>query len=221
VRRWIQALALRLDPGWRRRPGDERRRDAACFADAVRAAPGTTHCYATVGLEAGADVLLWRLAPGLDELQAGTAAVRGTGLGRWLEHTTSFVGEVRPSPYARRPQPAVPALFDGERRRYLIVYPFTKTAGWYALGAEERRTMMTEHMRLGHSHPEVRQLLASSFGVDDQDFVVAYGTDDPARFSDLVRDLRATRARAYTACDTPLLIGVRRSVTEVGGVLGG
>ena len=40
---------------------------------------------------------------------------------------------------------------------------------------------MNEHMKVGHDYPTVRQLLAYSFGLDDQDFVVAYETDDLRR----------------------------------------
>ena len=41
-------------------------------------------------------------------------------------------------------------------------------------------------------------------GVQDQEFVVVYETDDLTRFSDLVNQLRSTEARAYTERDTPL-----------------
>jgi len=56
----------------------------------------------------------------------------------------------------------------------------------------------------------VRQLLAYSFGIDDQDFLVAYETDDLAAFSDLVRSLRGTEGRRATVRDTPVLVGVHR-----------
>ena len=49
---------------------------------------------------------------------------------------------------------------------------------------------MNEHMRVGRGYPSVRQALAYSFGLDDQDFIVAYETDDLAAFGDLVRELR-------------------------------
>ena len=50
---------------------------------------------------------------------------------------------------------------------------------------------MNEHMRVGHDYPTIRQALAYSFGLDCQDFVVAYETDDLVAFGDLVRALRA------------------------------
>jgi len=43
---------------------------------------------------------------------------------------------------------------------------------------------MNEHMKVGHEYPSIRQALAYSFGLDSQDFVVAYEMDDLAEFGD-------------------------------------
>jgi len=75
-------------------------------------------------------------------------------------------------------------------------------------------------MRVGHSHPEVRQLLANSFGIDDMDFLVAYETDDLANFSELVRSLRETESRRSTVRDTPILTGIHRPIREIATLLG-
>jgi chlorite dismutase len=214
-------MALALDGAWRHRDPERRCEEARRFVETVEGWPGTcTYTYATAGLEAGVDVLLWRLAESPDALQEASTACLRAGMGRWMRPVHGYLGVTRPSPYARRPEPEVPALFDGERARYLVVYPFTKTAEWYLLPAEARREAMTAHMRIGHSHAGVRQLLANSFGVDDQDFLVAYETEDLAAFSDLVRELRSTEARRYTAGDTPLLLGIHRPLAEITRMLG-
>jgi len=80
--------------------------------------------------------------------------------------------------------------------------------------------VMNEHMRVGHEYPMVRQALAYSFGLDSQDFVVAYETDDLAAFGDLVRALRATESRRSTVADSPILIGVHRPLDEILTLLG-
>ena len=79
---------------------------------------------------------------------------------------------------------------------------------------------MNEHIRVGHRYPTVRQALAYSFGLDSQDFVVAYETDDLVAFGDLVRDLRGTDSRRSTVSDTPILIGIHRPLEEILGLLG-
>lgn len=117
-------------------------------------------------------------------------------------------GLTRPSAYARRGSDRAIDAVEGERSRYLIVYPFVKTTDWYLLDTEERQTMMNEHIRVGRQFGGVRQLLLYSFGLQDQEFVVVYETADLLEFSDLVHKLRETEARRYTQRDTPVLTAV-------------
>jgi chlorite dismutase len=141
-------------------------------------------------------------------------------MGTWLEVRQSFVGVIQPSQYVKKPTPQEQSLFSGERSRYLIVYPFTKSTDWYLLDKETRQSVMNEHMKVGHSYPQVRQLLAYSFGLDDQDFLVAYETDDLIGFSELVRSLRSTESRRSTIRDTPILTGIHREPRELAALLG-
>ena len=55
----------------------------------------------------------------------------------------------------------------------------------------------------GKAADQVRQMLAYSFGLDDQEFVVAFETDHVGRFLDLLMALRLTEASRYTLRDTP------------------
>jgi chlorite dismutase len=173
-----------------------------------------------VGLQAGADLLLWSLAPSIDALEEKAASVLRSGLGQWMKVNHSFLGIIQPSQYVKKPTPQEQSLFSGQRSRYLIVYPFTKSTDWYLLGREARQGIMNEHMRIGHEFPEARQLLANSFGVDDMDFLVAYETDDLPRFGELVRALRGTDSRKSTVRDTPLLTGIHRPIAEITALLG-
>lgn len=220
---YIQALALRLDPAWRRCTDEERDDDACRFLEAEVA--GTeegvrTLSYSTIGLEPGVDLLLWRMAPSIDRLEQADARLLGAGLGRWMSVSHSFLGRIGPSQYVRKPTAQEQSLFDGERSRYLVVYPFTKSADWYLLSKETRQGVMNEHMRVGHDYPTVRQVLAYSFGLDSQDFVVAYETDDLVAFGDLVRALRGTESRRSTVADSPILLGVHRPLSEIMAMLG-
>jgi chlorite dismutase len=220
---YVQALALGLDPAWRRGSGAERRDDASRFAACVSAKDGEsirTFVYSSVGLEPGVDLLFWRFAPSIDSLEESAAELLRSGVGRWLSVSHSLIGRIGPSQYVRKPTGQEQSPFDGERSRYLIVYPFTKSTDWYLETQEERQKVMNEHMRVGHRYPMVRQALAYSFGLDSQDFVVAYETDDLPAFSDLVRALRSTESRRSTVSDTPILLGVHRPVEEILRLLG-
>ncbi len=219
--RFVHALALGLDPAWRRLPANQRCETAKELAAAVgQESEVVTHCYSMVGLQPGADMLLWSLGPSLESLEERAAMALRSGMGTWLSVKESFLGVIQPSQYVKKPTLQEQSLFSGERSRYLIVYPFTKSTDWYLLGKEARQGIMNEHMRVGHEHPEVRQLLANSFGVDDMDFLVAYETDDLPKFGELVRALRATDSRRSTVRDTPILTGIHRPIDEITALLG-
>jgi chlorite dismutase len=219
--RFVHALALGLDAAWRRLPASERCQTADELIAAVRKdSDVTTHSYSMVGLQPGADLLLWSLGPTLDSIEERSAAVLRSGMGRWMHVKESLLGIIQPSMYVKKPTPQEQSLFSGERSRYLIVYPFTKSSDWYLLGREARQGIMNEHMRVGHDYPQVRQLLANSFGLDDMDFLVAYETDDLPKFGELVRALRGTESRRSTVRDTPILTGIHRPVEEITVLLG-
>ncbi len=177
--------------------------------------------YSTVGLRAEGELLLWRMADTIEDVGETAADLLSSGIGRWLIPSLSMIGMTRPSQYVKRPTTQEQSLFTGERSRYLVVYPFVKSTDWYLAPAEERQEVMKGHMRVGHAYPQVRQLLAYSFGLDDQEFIVAYETDDLGAFQDLVRDLRATESRRSTIRDTPIVTGIHRPVGEILEMLSG
>lgn len=221
---YVQAVALGLDPVWRRLPDSERQADAAAIQAAERetSANGVrTLTYSSIGLEPGVDVVLLRLADTLDALEAAGARLARAGMGRWLGVRHSLLGRIVGSQYVVKPTDQERSVLDGEPKRYLIVYPFTKSTDWYLLGREARQGVMNEHMRVGRGYPMVRQLLAYSFGLDDGDFLVAYDTDDLAAFGELVRELRATESRKSTVNDRPIIVGIRHDLGEIVRMLGG
>ncbi len=221
--RFVHAWHLRLDPTWRRLPVEERRAGIGAFCAAAGRAEGRLmqHSYSTVGLRAEGDLLLWRMAERIEDLEETAADLLAAGVGSWMTPSISMIGLTRPSQYVKRSTTQEQSLFSGERSRYLVVYPFTKSVEWYLMPAEERQAVMRGHMKVGHGYPQVRQLLAYSFGLDDQEFIVAYETDDLTAFQDLVRELRATESRRSTVRDTPILTGIHRSLGDILDLLSG
>ena len=215
--RFVHAWLLRVDPAWRRQPVEDRRADVHAFCAATGRAERQLlqHSYSTVGLRAEGDLLLWRMGDSLEAVEESAGDLLAAGIGRWMTPALSMIGLTRPSQYVKRPTAQEQSLFSGERSRYLVVYPFVKSTEWYLAPATERQEVMKGHMRVGHAYPQVRQLLAYSFGLDDQEFIVAYETDDLVAFQDLVRDLRATESRRSTVRDTPIVTGIRRPLGEI------
>ncbi len=219
--RFVHAWLLRLDPAWRRRDASARRLEVDAFCEAAARAEHRLmqHSYSTIGLRAEGDLLLWRMSETIEGLEETAADLLAAGIGAWMTPSISMIGLTRPSQYVKRPTTQEQSLFSGERSKYLVVYPFTKSVEWYLASAEERQEVMKGHMRVGHRYPQVRQLLAYSFGLDDQEFIVAYETDELIAFQDLVRELRETESRRSTIRDTPIITGIHRPLGEILGLL--
>ena len=221
--RFVHAWLLSLDPAWRRLAADDRRADIDAFCAAASRAEHRLLqlSYSTIGLRTEGELLLWRMADRIEDVGETAADLLSSGIGRWMSPSLSMIGMTRPSQYVKRPTTQEQSLFTGDRSKYLVVYPFVKSTEWYLTPAEERQEVMKGHMRVGHAYPQVRQLLAYSFGLDDQEFVVAYETDDLIAFQDLVRDLRATESRRSTIRDTPIVTGIYRPLADILGMLSG
>ena len=96
-----------------------------------------------------------------------------------------------------------------------------KKREWYVLPAEERMRIMRGHIETGRRHGTIEINTAYSFGLDDQEFVVSFDTDDPADFLDLVQELRGTESSAYTASETPIFTCISASVERALDALDG
>jgi chlorite dismutase len=181
-------------------------------------ASGTTHFYQASLMRARGDLLLWSAA---EHASPDVPAEFFESLTRAMNPMRSYMrvedvlwGATRPSPYSRARSAGAIDPFRPERLPYLVVYPFTKTSGWYVKDQESRQHIMNGHIRIGKQYRDIPQLLLYSFGLQDQEFVVVYETHDLTRFSALVQDLRATDARLYTERDTPLYTGIHRPAAD-------
>ena len=219
--RSIQFIFFKADPAWRRLPEEQRTRGRREFAQVISQTPDTrTFAYSTLGLKVDADLMLWRIADSLDQLQEMLSRLLQTGLGNYLQTTHSLFGMTRPSQYTRRRTTQEQAIDEHERLRYLTVYPFSKTTEWYLMSAEARQGMMNEHMRVGHEYAQVRQVLLYATGLDDQEFVIAYETNNLYEYQGLLMALRSTEARRYTLKDQPIFTCIHRPLGEALELLG-
>jgi chlorite dismutase len=219
---FVHFLCLRADPQWRRLVEMERAQRREAFAQVIEEAAPTiaTTSYSGIGFRNDTDLVLWRRGDSPRAMQEMTSHLLQTGIGAYLQPTHSFFGFTRPSTYTRRPTTQEQAVEEERRGEYLVVYPFTKTAEWYLMSKEARQGMMNEHMRIGHGYAEISQVLLYATGLSDAEFIVAYETDDLARFQSLVIDLRATEARRYTLRDTPVITAVHQPLRTALAMIG-
>ena len=185
----------------------------------LRASATAVNLYQVYPTEACTDLLIWSSLR-VDQPEAaaryfGSHAKAISPHRHLLEPQHSFWGFSRPSQYTKVPSAQEIDPFTGERKRYLILYPFVKTPEWYLLSQEARQGMMNGHIKTCKQYPQIQQLLLYSFGLQDQEFVVVYEADDLSEFSDLVYALRNTDARRYTLRDTPVFTAVYLSAQAV------
>jgi chlorite dismutase len=80
---------------------------------------------------------------------------------------------------------------------------------------------MQGHIKIGREYPQVDNHTTYSFGLDDQEFVVAFDTDDAGAFLDLVQRLRTTEASSFTLRDTPSFTCIATSLERALNALDG
>ena len=224
-RQIVQFGFYKLDPEFRRLDSATKHAAKQEFLTAAGQKYEELIClsYSTVGLKADVDFLFWRIAYSSDTLQSQSAALNRTVLGSYLTTPVSFLSMTKRSLYMDPSDPfhdveSRTRLIPG-KRKYLFVYPFVKSRPWYLLPMDERQKIMEEHIKMGNKYPSVKLNTTYSFGVDDQDFVVAFETNEMKDFLDLVQDLRETESSRYTVRDTPMYTAVRTPLEEILGQL--
>jgi chlorite dismutase len=224
-RQYVNFAFFRADPAWRRLPPHAREVGKKDFTAVVEefASQMLVLPYTLVGIRADADLMLWRIASDLDLFQRMTTKLLMTGLGAYLLPAYSYLAMTKRSIYMDRLDPDHPAdrtrVVPG-KSKYLFVYPFVKNRDWYRMTQAARQGMMDEHIEVGTRYRSVRLNTTYSFGLDDQEFVVAFETDKPGDFLDLVMELRGTEASRFTLRDTPTFTCLARSLDEALDSLG-
>ncbi len=234
-REFVRFSVFKIDPAWRRLHTSERERHKGQYEQVVRewSQRIMIYSYALVGTRGDADFLLWQASRELEQLHGFQADLNATGLAGYTDFARSYFAMTKRSIYLNRYEEEYIRKYGGEDEidtarvavnpqgsKYLFVYPMAKTRAWYELPHEDRQRMMDEHIRVGHEWPDVKLNTTYSYGLDDQEFVVAFESDHPGRFLDLLMALRITEASSYTLFDTPAYTGLALSMRETLDAIG-
>jgi chlorite dismutase len=169
--------------------------------------------YDVSALRPDADLLVWWHAPTADALQEAYGRLRRTKLGAHLGPVWSNAALHRPAEFNKS---HIPAFLAGEEpKAYVCVYPFVRSYEWYLLPEDERRDMLAEHGQQARGYPDVRANTVASFALGDYEWILAFEADELHRIVDLMRDLRASRARRHVREEVPFFTGRRRPVAEI------
>ena len=169
--------------------------------------------YDVAGLRADADLMIWWHAATSDDLQEAYQRFRRTAVGAACEPVWSQLALHRPAEFNKSHVPAF--LAEEEPRAYVSVYPFVRSYEWYLLPDEERRAMLAEHGQLARGYPDVRANTVAAFSLGDYEWLLAFEADELHRIVDLMRDLRASRARLHVREELPFFTGRRKPVAEI------
>ena len=220
-RQLVRFTFYKLDPQWQLLPVELRQQGKqqllSIFEEYAQDGP-LMRSYGLYGLRSDCDFMLWQVAYAIEDLQGLSSKIRCSVMGPYLRETHAFLSMTKRSIYIGKNARGAhdPRLvITPEDKKYLFVYPFVKTRAWYALPMQERKRMMDEHIRLGLTFPSVSLNTTYSYGLDDQEFVVAFETDVVSDFLDLVQQLRETEASSYTLRDTPMFTCVAQPLSEI------
>ncbi len=206
----------KVDPKWRWLNEIGKEESAIEFLELLKAANTKmkVKTYSTIGLRHDSEFMTWTISSSLENIQIFTSKIYSTILGKYIEPTNTFLSLTRKSIYSNQ----IKAGFEREDEpdlKYLIVYPFIKSRDWYLLPLDIRKQMMDEHIRVGRKYPEIRRNTTYSFGIGDQDFMLAFETDDLSRFQNLIMDLRETQLSKYILKDLPMIPCTLKNMDEI------
>jgi len=226
-RQYVNFCFYKLDPAFRRLPQDEIDKGKQEFLDVLEEYDSESDMllisYSIVGIRADCDIMIWRISYELEEFQRMTTKLLRTGLGKYLNTAYSYLSMTKRSMYMDIFNPEHTEdrthIIPG-KSKYLFIYPFTKKREWYLLTQFTRQGIMDEHIYVGNKYPSVKLNTSYSFGIDDYEFLVAFETDYPGDFLDLVMELRETEGSRFTELDTPIFTCVAMSLEDAVNSLG-
>ena len=185
----------------------------ALFAELDQEGVVVRGVYDVAGLRADADFMVWWHAEDITTVQSAYHRLRRTELGRHLTPVWSVAALHRPAEFNKG---HIPAFMAGEEpKRFICVYPFVRSYDWYLLDDKERRDMLVEHGMQARGYPDVRANTIASFALNDYEWVLAFEADELHRIVDLMRELRASKARMHVREEVPFYTGPLVSVPDL------
>lgn len=202
---------FKIDPIWRWLDDLDKEKSVKEVENIIKNSKIKFRSYLTIGLRDDTEFLFWYASDMVEEIQKATSEIYQCFFGRHILPTHVYLSSTRPSFYTKGGG-GHGWLAGQEQKMYVIVYPLIKTREWYLLPVEKRREMMSEHIEVGKRYPEIILNTTYSIGIHDQDFMLAFETDNLGRFQDLIMDLRGTQVSAYVIKDTPMIVGIKKDI---------
>ena len=205
---------FKIDPKWRWMADLAKEESARELENILANAPVNIRTYSTLGLRDDADFLIWCMSESVEDIQETISKIYLTVVGKYITPSRVYFSSTRPSIYAQTNR--IHSFVGGlEAKKYAVVYPFIKTREWYLLPLEQRKLMMDEHIKVSQKYPQVELNTTYSFGIHDQDFMLAFESDNLSVFQDMIMELRGTKVSAFVKEDVPMIVCVKKDIVPI------
>jgi chlorite dismutase len=202
---------FKVDPKWRWMADLAKEESAKEVEIVIKNSGIMFRSYSNLGLRDDADFMFWFAAKTVEEIQAVIEKLYKTVFGKYIIPSRTYLSCTRPSLYVQE-QKAHGFVTGTDAKKNVVVYPFTKTREWYLLPKEKRQEIMDEHIEVSKKYPQVILNTTYSFGIHDEDFMLAFEVDDIRDFQDLIMDLRETQVSSYVKNDIPMIVCVKKDI---------
>ncbi len=210
---------FKVDPKWRWMADLAKEESAKEVEIVIKNSGIMFRSYSNLGLRDDADFLFWFAAKSVEEIQNVIEKLYKTVFGKYIIPSLTYLSCTRPSLYVQEQKPQ--GFVTGtEPKKHVIVYPFTKTREWYLLSKEKRQEIMDEHIEISKKYPQIILNTTYSFGIHDEDFMLAFEVDDIRDFQDLIMDLRESQVSTYVKNDIPMIVSVKKDIIPLISSLG-
>lgn len=202
---------FKVDPKWRWMADLAKEESAKEVENIISNSGIMFRSYSNLGLRDDADFLFWFAAKTVEEIQIVIEKLYKTVFGKYIISSMTYLSCTRPSLYVKD-QKALGFMTGNNPKKHVIVYPFTKTREWYLLPKEKRQEIMDEHIEVSKKYPQIVLNTTYSFGIHDEDFMLAFEVDEIRDFQDLIMDLRETQVSTYVKNDIPMIVCVKKDI---------
>ena len=205
----------------------------------VDAEEGASAVFSVLGHKA--DLMIVHFRPTLDALSAAERRFESTTLADFTEQSTSYVSMTEVSDYVsdsyfeddeEETDEGIRRYIEGKLKpdipdtEYVSFYPMSRKReaeqNWYTLEYEERAELLSAHGEIGREYAgKIKQVIASSVGLDDYEWGVTLFGGDPADIKDIVYEMRFDEASAEYGEFGPFYVGRRFPPTDLGAYLDG
>lgn len=175
--------------------------------------------YDVSGFRAEDDIMIWLTGEDPEQMQKAIREFENSEAAAGLDRVWQAMGVHQIAEFARAHMPSFMDP-DVEPRKWITVYPFTRSYEWYILEEEERSRMLREHGMLGRQYPNVNSNTVAAFALGDYEWLLSFEADELTELVDMMRSLRYTDARLHVRDELPFHTGrLFDDIKDMAGVL--